>query len=127
MMAHPGDVLFVNAPSVPELIEYENERSELWEDKCREDVLLNFQDIRNRDRKQIELSMRDYYRKRGWSHFEATKARQWFPFLPAAPAGSKSFSVDTIHPNDRGYDFWGRHMARAIVDELNARNENTLQ
>jgi lysophospholipase L1-like esterase len=31
--------------------------------------------------------------------------------------GSKLVSLDKIHPNDQGYDYWGRHIASAIVKE----------
>jgi lysophospholipase L1-like esterase len=35
-------------------------------------------------------------------------------------AGSKIFSRDQIHPNDEGYDYWGRYIASAIVDQWKA-------
>jgi lysophospholipase L1-like esterase len=38
----------------------------------------------------------------------------------AGKAGSKIFSRDQIHPNDEGYDYWGRYIASAIVDQWKA-------
>lgn len=28
-------------------------------------------------------------------------------------------SVDRMHPNDEGYELWGRHIAAAIIEHLN--------
>ncbi len=40
----------------------------------------------------------------------------------AGRPGSTMIAPDNVHPNDLGYDIWGRHIAAAIVHSLN-RNE----
>jgi lysophospholipase L1-like esterase len=34
-----------------------------------------------------------------------------------AQVGSKLISFDDVHPNDDGYDLWGRHIAAEIIKE----------
>ncbi|KAL7552339.1 LOW QUALITY PROTEIN: hypothetical protein ACHAWF_015570 [Thalassiosira exigua] len=37
------------------------------------------------------------------------------PHIPEL--GSTLVSFDLIHPNEKGCDYWGRHIAEAILDE----------
>jgi hypothetical protein len=113
--SHPGQVLFVPAPSLEEIEKYENKEGDIWKQKCSEDTALNVRDVKSRDRHRIEGEMRKYYQDKAPSPDD----RQWMPFSsPLPPAvGSKIFSVDRIHPNDQGYDFWGRYIGNSIYDE----------
>lgn len=106
---HPGEVLFVKAPSVADLADYEERKGRVWAERCHEDTVLALRDVRKRDRQRIEADMQAYYQQKG-----ADGEGGWSLFPPAR--GTKVFSVDQIHPNDRGYDFWGRYIGRAIVD-----------
>jgi hypothetical protein len=114
--SHPGQVLFVPAPSLGEIEKYENQEGDIWKQKCSEDTALNVRDVKSRDRHRIEGEMRKYYTDKAPSPDDRSG---WMPFsstLPPAP-GSKIFSIDRIHPNDQGYDFWGRYIANTIYDE----------
>lgn len=111
------DILFVPAPSDEELAEYENERGTLWRERCEEGTVFAVRDIRKRERLRIEGDMIDYYQTKG------SKQRSIWAQLFGAPVGRPAFSVDGVHPNDQGYDFWGRHIARAIVEEWHDKNQ----
>ncbi|OEU21195.1 hypothetical protein FRACYDRAFT_216733 [Fragilariopsis cylindrus CCMP1102] len=38
--------------------------------------------------------------------------------------GSDLVSVDRLHPNDEGYELWGRHIAAAIIEHWNKSSSN---
>jgi lysophospholipase L1-like esterase len=38
--------------------------------------------------------------------------------------GSDLVSVDRLHPNDEGYELWGRHIAAAIIEHWNKSSNN---
>lgn len=98
---HPGQVLFVPAPGLEDVREYEHRRGRYWEEKSDENLVLNVHDP-PRDpvvHSALERSMQDFYGShRSWT---------WRP-------QSGLFAEDQIHPNDRGYDFWGRYIGHAI-------------
>lgn len=121
--SHPGNLLFVKAPGVDELSDYESGIGSIWEDRMAENTLLSLKDIGKRDKHVIEERMHLYFHDRGQSAAEAiAKANSipWRRFFPKAtiPPCHDVFSVDKIHPNEAGYDFWGRYIANSIVDEL---------
>jgi hypothetical protein len=106
---HDGDVIFVEAPSCEAIAGYSCQSGVHFEDEMDDCVLLNLRGIKTGQAHTIESDMAEYYK---------TKPR------PPRPEGLSSrqrhqvmFSVDQIHPNDEGYRFWGRYIARAIVEE----------
>lgn len=100
---HPGRVLFVPAPPLPHVYEYEAHRGEYWKERGDEDVALCLRDPPRRPHDQrLERAMQEYY--------ATHKSWTWWK-------QSALFAEDQIHPNDEGYDFWGRYIAHAIVDE----------
>jgi lysophospholipase L1-like esterase len=114
--SHPGQVLFVPAPSLEEIDKYENQEGDIWKQRCSEDTALNVRAIKTRDRHRIEGEMRKYFGENNTTSTDDNIG--WLPFAqrPAGP-GSKIFSKDRIHPNDTGYDFWGRYIANAINEK----------
>lgn len=91
-----SDILFVRDPSLRDVSDYETKRGRLWSRIVNEEILLSLKDIRQEDCNSIERSMQEYFRKK----IEITKSSQRFE--------SKIFSPDGIHPNDSGYDFFGK-------------------
>lgn len=121
--SHPGQVLFVPPPSIDDLATYENCEGEFWRQHCEEDTVLALRDIQRRDCQRIEADMRDYYEvkdpRRPTGKGLQKTSTGWFSclFPRSAAPGTSIFSVDRVHPTDDGYDFWGRYIASAIVDE----------
>ncbi|GKY95039.1 hypothetical protein MPSEU_000468200 [Mayamaea pseudoterrestris] len=125
----PGDLLFVKAPSVKDLADYETGKGVVWQERVAEQTLLSLSDVQKQVRCRIEKEMHLYFEKRGVSAANAiakAPATIWRRFLPcrAIPAGFEVFAVDQIHPNEKGYDFWGRHIANAVVDELHRKGKD---
>lgn len=123
--SHPGEVLFVPPPSIDDLVEYENCSGDIWQQRCQEVTALSLRDVRRQDCRRIEHDLREYYEakdKRTWTGEGLRKKSGygWFRtlFSPDPAPGASIFSVDQIHPNDDGYDFWGRFIGNAIADEL---------
>mmetsp|Transcript_11579 Transcript_11579/g.24419 ORF Transcript_11579/g.24419 Transcript_11579/m.24419 type:complete len:492 (+) Transcript_11579:229-1704(+) len=120
---HPGTILFVEAPS-SEFVQKIEEIISKGSQRSKERVVLAIKDIKASAERKIEELMREYssaHSSQGEecetekSHDEAfysNLTRKMPDFL-----GSKLVSFDKIHPNDDGYDFWGRHIAAAIIDE----------
>jgi hypothetical protein len=107
---HPGEVLFVNAPSVQDIAEYSLHTGDYWKQQQEDQVLLNLKDIKRRHARRIEGDMNQYFLKQ--------KAMEPDPaLLPFRKRHHSMFSVDSIHPNDEGYAFWGRYIANSIVQE----------
>jgi lysophospholipase L1-like esterase len=101
---HPGQVLFVPAPALDDVREYESRNGPCWREKSDENVVLNLHDpVRDPSvDAKLERSMQEYYgSRRSWT---------W-------RTQSALFAEDQIHPNDMGYDFWGRYIGRAIYRE----------
>lgn len=124
--AHPHEVLFVPPPSVDDLAQYENCTGDVWNERCKEDPALVLRDIRKMDCRRIENELREYYdaKDKRVSTGEGLRKKKpagkgWFSslFSRSAAPGTSVFSVDQIHPNDDGYDFWGRYIGNAIADE----------
>ena len=132
----PGEVLFVDAPTEDIFAEVEKGTGTLWDDRRGERLLLRLTDIQQKARMHVESIMSEYYEK--WanrqrikddsSHYneqtpeEAHHATQLQPYHRP---GSSLISVDGIHPNDDGYEFWGRHIALAIIKEWESQDNQT--
>jgi hypothetical protein len=132
---HPDHVLFVEPPMRATIGEFEDQQGPLWRKRCTEDTLLELRDVRRRECESIASNMKRYYSARGriygsgdFQLDESAIVAQHNPPVPKlserpGPTGSKIFSVDGIHPNDEGYDFWGRYIAEQIVHELKKHDE----
>lgn len=114
----PGELLWVRDPSLKQLIEYEEERGVLWEQKNREEILLSLRHIKGGDCGEITEAMHEYYQNRSGSFDYSTPLFQ----RPGTP-GTKVFSADRIHPNEAGYELWARHIAIAIVADMKKRKQ----
>jgi hypothetical protein len=111
--SHPGEVRYMAAPAISEYNLYAEETGPMWEQRQNERTLLSLRDVRSRDCKRIEGQMKQYAEKHAGQKYH----RFWDRFFAAKPH-TKCISVDSIHPNDLGYDFFGRMMGNFIVDEL---------
>jgi hypothetical protein len=140
--SHPDQVLFVNAPTERELGSYVEElTTDLGDDDCSvagyschdETVLLALRDVKRRACRQAKGAMRSYYAKKALGQKSTRTAYMNNPFklirthlLGFPPASHlKAFSPDGVHPNDMGYEFWGRHIANAIYDKYMALEQET--
>jgi hypothetical protein len=107
--AHSGEVLFVNAPTVEDIASYQQQTGPYWGQKCTEETLWNVRDIPRRRARRIEADMKRHMmhcpNDEGCSHESHRKSH------------FAMFSPDQIHPTDEGYDFWGRYIANAIIQE----------
>ena len=59
--AHPDEVIFVEAPTVAGIIEYEKQQGPIWEQRETEDTLLALRDIHRRTCMHIETDMMEFY------------------------------------------------------------------
>jgi hypothetical protein len=106
---HDGEVLFVDAPTCEEIALYSCQSGMHWEDEMDDRLLLNLRGIKRKHARRIEAEMQEYFSKKS----QPTDPES----LPLRRRHHSMFSVDGIHPNDKGYDFWGRYIAQAIVEE----------
>jgi hypothetical protein len=121
--SYPDKVLFVPPASPNEMIEYESGKGKMWQERCDEHTILALRDIRQKECRRVEKELRDFYgekdkrqlsgegvkiqlNKRGW-------LSSFFAFDDYCPG---LFSVDRIHPNEEGYDCWGRYIGNSIAD-----------
>lgn len=106
-----GQVLFVQAPTSDQIVEYLDERGDYWKDECDDCTVLQLRDINKHDARQLELELNAYYSlDRNKKSLTKEQNRHF-----------NAFSVDGIHPNEAGYLFWGRHIANQIVKEWRDR------
>lgn len=129
----PGEVLFVDTPTDDEFSEIEQGTGALWDERRREQVLLRLTDITQKARERVEEVMKEHYKK--WAKTIGTKESHCYNHPTPEEAqnssemershrpGNSLISVDGVHPNDDGYEFWGRHIALAIVEEWNKQDE----
>lgn len=119
--SYPAPVLFLEAPDERAISDFTNRRGPLWEARSKEEVLF---ELTNKARlEQLETLMTEYYNR--WTEDveeEATFTYDAFgpdiqgPFQHLQQR-SPLISPDKVHPSDEGYELWGRHIARAIVEE----------
>ncbi|KAG7360254.1 hypothetical protein IV203_035353 [Nitzschia inconspicua] len=106
---HDGEVMFIDAPSCEAITDYSCHRGLYWEEELDDRLLLNLRGIKRKQARAIESDMEAYFSKRQQSPEPDS--------LPFRRRHHSMFSVDGIHPNDQGYDFWGRYIGHAIVRE----------
>ncbi|CAB9506950.1 expressed unknown protein [Seminavis robusta] len=123
---YPAPVLFLEAPNDETIKDFTNKRGPLWEASSREEVLF---ELTNKARlEQLEKLMKEYYDM--WTvdveEEEATYTYDAFGPDIQGPLQhlhrSPLISVDRVHPNDEGYELWGRHIAQAIVEEWDRKD-----
>ncbi|GAX21121.1 hypothetical protein FisN_1Lh204 [Fistulifera solaris] len=119
--ANEGDVMFVPAPSIHNLAEYQNRKGELWSQKDTENTILALRDISKRDRRRIERDMSRYYREKADAVNRSIASR--FSWLYLHMPANDMFSVDQVHPCDECYDCWGRLIGNAISEELQSKKK----
>ena len=124
----PNFVLFVEPPSVESLEDIEAGRGPIFHSRKAEQVLLQITDVTSKAKERVELLMRQHYQrltndleKRKDESSQDVYHQGCHDHLPVSShksnPGSTLIAVDNVHPNDDGYDFWGRHIAAAIVTE----------
>lgn len=104
-MSQPSDILFVDDPTAEDAIDYESQRGRLWTERAGEEILLKVTDTSYKECKDIEAEMKTYYETKG-AFYDTVHTETPLSEWPGKP-GTKVFSVDTIHPNESGYDMWG--------------------
>jgi hypothetical protein len=106
---HDGEVIFVGAPSVKDITDYCDRSGIYYQQETEDRILLQLRDIKRRHARRIESDMAKYFFK-----IAPPKGPE---SLPLRKRHFNMICVDGIHPNDEGYDFWGRYIANAIVEE----------
>mmetsp|Transcript_37480 Transcript_37480/g.90882 ORF Transcript_37480/g.90882 Transcript_37480/m.90882 type:complete len:656 (+) Transcript_37480:212-2179(+) len=106
--AHDGEVLFVHPPTKSALSEYSEKKGFYWRQEVDDNILLSACDISQRRKEAMEDDMKEYYEEYQTT-FECDPPKAYNHFA--------AFSADGIHPNNSGYNFWGRYIGNAIVKE----------
>ncbi len=127
---YPGSLLFIEAPTIEMIDEIEKGKYFLCAQRKTETVLLALKDVTMRVRDEMEGLIKKHIQNHDFKdsdkeielHYEASKHHNLTDSMPDA-VGSKLVSIDKIHPNDDGYDFWGRHIAEGIIQELKLKNK----
>jgi len=103
--ACPDEVVFVESPTLAAMTEFGDKSGKFWEQRESEDALLALRNVNKNICMEKKSAMKEYF---GFNGVSAKK-----------PISSENqmFSPDGVHPNDEGYDYWGRHIANAIVRE----------
>jgi lysophospholipase L1-like esterase len=128
----PNLVLFVEPPSLESLEDMEAGRGPIFNSRKAEQVLLEMTDVTKKAKEKVEALMRKHYQQLtndmeiGKEETPDVYHQGCHDHLPASASnptpGSTLMAVDNVHPNDEGYDFWGRHIAAAIVAEWGTKN-----
>ena len=129
---YPNAVLFVESPDLGCVEQYEAGMGSIHSKLRAESVLVLIQNISAKARHKAQTAMDKYYQLKGEAGLqdqnESETEKQYEqayhqhgassrPMAFSPRIGSKLFSLDGIHPNDEGYDFYGRYIANAIVSE----------
>lgn len=132
----PGEVLFVEPPTLEVYSDIDKGKGPLWDERRTEQVLVQLTDVTQRARERVEALMKEHYEK--WAsrmgiHDESHQQHYQTPeevhndsaIQQACLPGRSLISVDNVHPNDEGYEFWGRHIAAAIIEEWNVQDDKS--
>jgi lysophospholipase L1-like esterase len=129
----PGEVLFVEPPTLEVYSDIDQGKGPLWDERRTEQVLVQLTDVTQRARERVEALMKEHYEK--WAsrmglhdeshqHYQTPEEVHNDSAIQQADLPGRSLiSVDNVHPNDEGYEFWGRHIAAAIVEEWNIQDD----
>jgi lysophospholipase L1-like esterase len=120
----PDEVMFVPPASPYEMQEYESCQGKMWQHRCEENTVLALRDIRRHECRKVEKELRDYYNVKDQRKLsgEGLKIqlnnKGWlsslFTLQDICPG---LFSIDRVHPNEDGYDFYGRYIGNSIADQ----------
>ena len=121
-MECPRDILFVEAPTLEMVTDFEKGHSVFISKRKAEELLLNFKDVTLQVRDKIENLMSKHIERheiKGVDKetellYEASRNSNMV-YNGEVPVGSKLVSIDGVHPNDDGYEFWGRYIADEII------------
>ncbi len=139
--SYPELLLFVESPSVQDILEVEKKRGPLWEneegegnknnDRSNKTVLLKLTDAAANVRGRVEEHMRSHYKSLVQDRQEEETSslyelcaddvlvlsRTDHGVNRHRHPGASMVSADGVHPNDSGYKFFGRLIARAILEK----------
>lgn len=127
---YPGMVLYVEPPSTETIRRFERGEGPLFAARTAEQILVTVTDVTKQAKEKVEELMQKHYKRRNTDRDQddndlASSSRDAYsqhchdhlPPRKSNSPGSTMVSPDLVHPNDDGYDFWGRHIAAAIVKE----------
>jgi len=142
----PNAVLYVESPSASSMEDMEAGRGSIYNKRKAEEVLLRWTDVTKKARDKVERLMKQHLEQ--WSnnknntikntnddettttaaittrHHHQQQHKEEEDYNNNEDKTTTGFvSVDNVHPNDEGYDFWGRHIAAAIVTEWEERKK----
>jgi len=125
----PGLVLYVDPPSPSDFQDIESGRGEVYANQRGEQVLLQLTNVTQRAQEKVRELMDQHYKSNSAAEDSEKDNQDDEPLVygqgcrdhqlvePQNAPGSTLIAEDRIHPNDAGYDFWGRHIAAAIIKE----------
>ncbi len=112
----PDNVVFVHQPDLRWWTDDEMGIGSIRENIKQERLLLRVTDSVRSGRERIEELMKKYYDSK---EEELASKSSNSPNTISEKNPSDLVSVDRMHPNDEGYELWGRHIAAAIIDHWN--------
>ena len=120
----PDEVIFVPPASPNDMQEYESCKGKMWQQRCEENAVLALRDIRRHECRRVEKELRDYYDEKDKRQLsgEGFKIQLnnggWLSSLfTVKDVCPGLFSIDRVHPNENGYDFYGRYIGNSIADQ----------
>ena len=120
----PNKILFVEAPSGSLIQNIENGTSNLCNNLNSERAVLALNYIKEDVRRKVERLMQEHtmaFEQDDEDYNAEVEFEQALQSTLQPPEivelGSSLVSYDSIHPNEKGYEYWGRHIAAAIIDE----------
>jgi hypothetical protein len=120
----PAEVLFIASPPVQQIDQYVQHEGSIWAENQREATILALREISSTDCDFIQQSMKHFYGESSKCSAHVPKRRLTM-FATNYPR-EDAFSADTIHPNELGYDFWGRVIGNGIYSSINETLRNNF-
>jgi hypothetical protein len=120
----PAEVLFIASPPVQQIDQYVQHEGSIWAENQREATILALRKISSTDCDFIQQSMKHFYGESSKCSAQVPKRRLTM-FATNYPR-EDAFSADTIHPNELGYDFWGRVIGNGIYSSINETLRNNF-
>jgi lysophospholipase L1-like esterase len=128
-LENPGSILFVEEPTMEIIEEIEAGRGILHAKKRTEEVIFRITDLSRKAKAKVEAVMAHRLELlKSKLHCDEVTERKFEEAFYTQTAtdfsgnqktiGSSLISHDRLHPNEFGYEFYGRHIAAAIIVEL---------